>query len=100
MKNLSFCLVLCLFMHIIYAAPVAGNQNIHFQIEDSFSSVESEAQAAFQYFLDEVEQDATLTHEEQHDKIQEFKIFADNLSPEGSYLSHESSNRRNPFTHY
>jgi hypothetical protein len=82
MKKLSFCLVLCLFTHVINAAPFTGNENMHFQIEDSFSLVESQAQAAFQYFLDEVEKDATLTHEEQHDKIQEFKIFADNLSPE------------------
>ena len=50
-----------LIIHAVYAAPVAGNHNIHFQTEISFSSVESEAQAAFQYFLDEVEQDATLT---------------------------------------
>ena len=81
MKNLPLCLVLCLLMHTLYAAPVAGNQNVTFQTEASFSSAEREAQAAFQYFLDEVEQDAILTHEEQHDKIQEFKIFADNLSP-------------------
>jgi hypothetical protein len=75
-------------MHTICAAPVAGNHNAIFQTEISFSSVESEAQAAFQYFLDEVEQDAILTHEEQHGKIQEFKIFADNLSPKAaSYLT-------------
>lgn len=74
-------------MHTIYAAPVAGNHAI-FQTEISFSSEEEETQAAFQYFLDEVEQDALLTHEEQHDKIQEFKIFADNLSPKAaSYLT-------------
>lgn len=86
MKNLSFCLILCSF---IYVEPVAGNPNAIFQTEISFSSEESEAaQAAFQYFLDEVERDATLTNEEQHDKIQEFKIFADNLSPKvASYLT-------------
>ena len=67
-------------MPTIYAAPIAGNQNNTFQTEVSSSSTEAETQAAFQYFLDEVELDATLTHEEQHDKIQEFKIFADNLS--------------------
>ena len=61
---------------------VPENQNVTFQREASFSAVESEAQAAFQYFLNEVELDATLTDEKQHDKIQEFKIFADNLSPE------------------
>lgn len=47
----------------------------------SCSLTEREAQEAFQYFLNEVELDDTLTHEEQHDKVQEFKIFADNLSP-------------------
>lgn len=73
MRNLSFCLVLCLFMHTVHAAPIP-------RTEVSFSSTESEAQSAFHYFLDEVELDATLTYEEQHDKIQEFKIFADHLS--------------------
>ncbi len=88
MKNLLFCLILCSFMHTIYAAPVAGNQNVAFQTGFFFSSEESEAQAAFQYFLDEVERDATLTYEEKYDKIQEFKIFADNLSPKvASYLT-------------
>ena len=88
MKNLSFYLILCSFMHSIYAAPVAGNHNAILQTEISFSSEEREAQAAFQYFLDEVEQDAILTHEEQHDKIQEFKTFVDKLSPKAaSYLT-------------
>lgn len=82
MKNLFFCLILCSFMHAIYVAPVAGNQDVTFQTKISFSLAESEAQAAFQYFLDEVELDATLTHEEQHNRIQEFKNFTDNLSPE------------------
>lgn len=39
-------------------------------------------QDAFQYLLDEVEQDAILTHEEQNDKVQEFKDFANQFSPE------------------
>lgn len=82
MKNLSFCLIICLFIQTLYAAPVVGNQNIIYQTDTFFSSLETDAQAAFQYFLNEVEQDAILTHEEQHDKIQEFKTFADNLSPE------------------
>lgn len=80
MKNLSFCLILCSFMHTIDAAPVAGSQNVTFQTGVSYSSAESEAKAALQYFLDEVEQDSTLSHEEQHDKIQEFKIIVNNLS--------------------
>lgn len=81
MKNLSFCLIVCSFLQILYASPSFGNQNAVCQTESSFSTAASEAQAAFQYFLDEVELDATLTHEEQHHKIQEFKTFADTLSP-------------------
>lgn len=84
MKRLSFCLVLCLFMPAINAAPVTGSQKVIFQAKDSFSLVESQAQVAFQYFLDEVAKDDTLTHEEQHDKIQEFKTLADKLSPEAA----------------
>lgn len=48
----------------------------------AIASTESEAQAAFHYFLDEVELDATLTQEEQEAKVQEFKIFSDQLSRE------------------
>lgn len=66
MKNLSFCLVFCLLMHTVNAT----------------SSIESEAQSSFAYFLDEVEKDDTLTHEEQEGKIQEFKQFSETLSPE------------------
>jgi len=80
MKSQSFCLVLCLFMQ--YAVPVTGDQNVTVQTDVLFSSVQSEAQAAFQYLLHEVQQDDSLTHEEQHDKVQEFKSFADSLSPE------------------
>ncbi len=38
----------------------SDGQNINFQTEAPFSSVESEVQSAFQYFLDEVKQDAIL----------------------------------------
>lgn len=69
----NFCLVLCLLMHALYASSDTANQSI--------SSMESQAQEAFQYFLNEVKLDETLTHEEQHDKVQEFKMFADRLSP-------------------
>src|SRR5690348_16052362 len=58
MKNL--CLFFLLWMHFLYAA-------------------ESDV---FQYILEEVELDATLSDEEQRDKISEFKTFADNLSPQ------------------
>lgn len=84
MNKLSLCLIFCLGMHAIYAAPVVGNHYISTQSEAACPTVEDEAQGAFQYFLDEVERDAALTHEEQHDKIQEFKIFIDNLSPEAA----------------
>lgn len=90
MKKLSFCLVLCAFMHTLYSTASAANFNLNlsFQKDNSFSSIESETQAAFQYYLNEVELDAALTHEEQHNKIREFKIFADSLSPKAAaYLT-------------
>lgn len=79
MKKLSPGLILCLFA---YALPLVGNPNIGYQAEHPFSSVEEEAQAAFEYLLREVERDETLTHEEQHDKVQEFKRYAGGLSPQ------------------
>lgn len=88
MKSLSFCLIVCSFIHPLNASLVAGNQAVTFQKKVFLSSAENEAQAAFQYFLDEVELDPRLTFEEQHDKIQEFKRFADTLSSEAaSYLT-------------
>ena len=69
-------------MHAIYAASITGGQNIDSQTEAHFYSVESEAQSAFQYFLEEVEQDAVLSHEDQQGRIQQFKDFADQLSSE------------------
>lgn len=98
MKNLSFCLLLCSFMHTLYAAPVDENYKAFFHSENSFTSGENEAQAAFQYFLNEVELDATLTYDEQHHKIQEFKIFAEKLSPKvasclTSFLIEETRSR-------
>lgn len=65
MKNLF--LVLCLFIYF----PISA-------------SIESEAQSALHYFLDEVELDATLTHVEQEAKVREFKIFSEQLPPEVS----------------
>lgn len=85
MTHLSFYIILCFLIH---ALPIIGYQDVTSQTKVYFSLVECEAQSAFQYFLDEVELDATLTYEEQHDKIQEFKNFADQLSPEAaSYLT-------------
>jgi hypothetical protein len=64
MNKLIFCLALSLMTHTLYASPKA------------------EMESAYLYFLDEVEKDAILTHEEQHNKIEEFKNLADSLSPE------------------
>lgn len=87
MKTLSLYLILCSFMHTIHAAPIPENRDAIFQNEISFSS-EDEAQAAFQYFLNEIEQDVHLTYEEQQNKFHEFKIFSDNLTPKtASYLT-------------
>ena len=60
MKNVG--LFFCLFICVIYAVPIAGNQNVTHQTAVSYAAVENEAQATFHYFLDQVEQDATLTH--------------------------------------
>lgn len=77
MKNLLFSLFV-----ITFAAPVMAIQNNNFSTESFLCTAENEAQAVLQYFLQEVELDAILTHEEQHDKVREFQEFADNLSPE------------------
>lgn len=67
----------------------AENQNFNVGIENSFSITESKAQAAFLYFLKEIELDDTLTPEEQENKIFEFKNFSDSLSSEVvTHLTH------------
>ncbi len=66
MKFKILYLILCLSFNILRATPTS----------------EKEAQAAFQCFLDEVEQDPLFTHEEQDKKVQEFTLFAESLSPE------------------
>lgn len=43
---------------------------------------QTQAQTLFQYFLDEVALDAFITRERQDEKVQEFKILAENLTPE------------------
>lgn len=43
--------------------------------------MKSDAQAAFQHLLHEVERDTALTYEEQQEKLSEFKMFAEDLSP-------------------
>ena len=75
MINQLLCLFICLFVNVIYTAPVTAAEN-------ATNEIEGEALAALQYFLEEVELDATLSIADQHDKIQEFKQFAENLSPE------------------
>ncbi len=76
MKSKFFCLI----HFIVSVAPIVAHQPNHFEKEFSFCSLEDEAQVALQYFCYEVERDASLTHEEQYEKIQEFKNFADSLS--------------------
>lgn len=84
----KFYLIICLCLHSLYVIPANANQNSSLENAVSCSSVESEAQAALQYFLTEVELDATLSREEQQDKIQEFTMFADHLSsPVASQLT-------------
>jgi Family of unknown function (DUF5662) len=68
MKNLLICLMVCWFVNA-------------FGI-----TADSEAQAAFKYLLCELEQDDTLTYDEQQEKVQKFKIFAEGLSKETSSL--------------
>lgn len=46
------------------------------------SIAEKEALIAFQYLLDELNLDATLSNEEQQAKVKDFEIFADKISPE------------------
>lgn len=77
------CLVICLMINLLDAST-AENHNSHFLRSDSVSAIRSEAQAAFQYILDEVEKDDSLSHEEQNEKIQEYLIFANSLSPEAA----------------
>ena len=76
MKNV--CLFFSVFIHVLYLRPLAATQNV------ASSSVENEVQAVFEYFLNEVELDATLTHEEQYQKIQEFKMVESQLSPKAA----------------
>jgi hypothetical protein len=72
MKRLLFFMT-CLFSIFSSVAPAA-----------SFD-VEGQARSALQYFLEEVERDPTLTHEEQLEKVREFKTFEERLSPEVAF---------------
>lgn len=86
MKSL-FYVTLCLF--ISTCCVLHATENFFVQTESSFISIENEAKALFQYFLNEVKNDENLSHEEQHDKILEFKALVDDLSPEtAAYLTH------------
>lgn len=78
-KKLLF-LIFCLFAGVTHAAPTAHAQ----QMVTPFllSPAEIEAQSLFQYFLREVELDTVISHEEQNQKVQEFKLLAESLSPE------------------
>src|SRR5206468_6094476 len=77
-------LIFCFFATCV----VTGVENVPFLPGAFISSpdVENEAQAAFEYFLREVELDAALTHEEQQEKIQEFNRLIESLSPDAASL--------------
>lgn len=76
MKVLSVLLTVFLFFSSIEAS------------DNTFAAIEIEALAGFNYLLDEVEKDETLTFDEQQEKVLEFRAFAANLSPEGAeYLT-------------
>ncbi|MCE5317076.1 MAG: DUF5662 family protein [Parachlamydia sp.] len=68
----------CVIIFVIFCLPI--------NILQATESVEKEAQAAFEYFLDEVELDPLLTHEEQNKKVDEFTLFAESLSPDAASL--------------
>ncbi len=88
MKKIPLGLIFFFILHIVCVLPILGNQTTALKEHSSLASSTLEAQAAFQYFLDEVELDPILTFKEQHEKIEEFKFFADGLSPEAaSYVT-------------
>ena len=73
MTNKVLFLMICVFSTFFKATP---------------TSIEKQAQDAMLYFIDELERDPILTHDEQLKKVQEFKIFAERLSPEvASFLT-------------
>jgi len=73
MKNKLILLVLISFSATaLYAAPTVD--------------VDREAHVALEYLLDEVALDPMLTEEEQQEKVQEFQIFAAELSQEAAPL--------------
>lgn len=77
--------ILCLFGNLInvHAAPIDKTAQMNIRSCPVLpSTVEEDARAIFQYFLEEVEMDPILTHEEQQEKVLEFKKFADHLSPD------------------
>lgn len=82
MKNMKilFYLSFCLSVNILHAQ--SETQTAHVLAR----SVEKEAQAAFQYFLDEVERDPLLTHEEQDKKVEEYTQIAESLHPKVASL--------------
>lgn len=73
METKLLLLITCLCSAFLYATPTPPA-----------SAADRQVQAAMQYYLEEVERDPLLTHEEQHEKVQEFKTFAAQLSPEAA----------------
>lgn len=105
MKKNLWCLVPCLFANIICAAPATGILNFEIptstpivRMPDELLNALKESQALFEYFLDEVELDESLTLEEQLVKVKEYKQIAKNLSPDTASfliysLNFETKNR-------
>jgi hypothetical protein len=86
-----FCQLMC-FLAVLSSVGVSASGVVPYHQDDncSFASinatlaadVDSQARVAFEYLLDELALDPTLTKQEQQDKVQEFHEFAVNLSPE------------------
>lgn len=79
MKNNLLILIFC-FVNFIDAAPNPPILQSDF-ISPNFShaSQENDAEVLFQYFLDEVELDEIISHEEQAKKVEEFKSLAESI---------------------
>lgn len=91
MKNHLLFLVLGLSCNIFYAIPPTSAQSISFPIEEASEDVSDpagEAEAVFQFFLDELKEDESLSYEKQLKNVKFYEILADTFSsePEASSL--------------
>lgn len=72
--------MLNLILFLIGSIAVSSTSVEQTEIHATQSS--SEAQTLFHYYLDELARDETLSHLEQHQKVEEFERLAQTLSPE------------------